>query len=98
MRARVPAPMSFSKPATTWLARSCRRGLDPSRREVEEVVRLDELLVAGALRVEAARQPQAALPAEGDGGREAGRQHHVAVDGAPLQAQPGSTSRRGNIW
>ena len=83
----MSAPRSFSKPVTRCVARSWRSPVDDGRGEVEEVVRLDELLVAGALRVEAAGDAQPARPAERRRGREAGRQDRVAVDGAPVEPQ-----------
>ena len=60
---------------------------DPIGRQVEEVVGLNELLVARALCVESARHAQPALPAERDGCGKAGRDDGVAVDGAPVEPQ-----------
>ena len=58
-------------------------------RQVDEVVRLAELLVAGALRVEPPRRPDARPAPERVARGEARREGGAAVDGAPVQAQPG---------
>ena len=58
-------------------------------RQVDEVVRLGELLVAGTLRVEPARGPDARPAPDRVAPGHARRDGGAAVDGAPVQAQPG---------
>ena len=67
------------------------------RREVHEVVRLDQLLVARALGVEPARQAQARVVAQRQAGHQARREHRAAVDAAPVEAQAGLEAQAAHL-